>query len=113
MLVCFTFLARAGKEEEFEVLLNNEEGGKAVARAMGATRNALFLSPGRMVRIMEFPDGAKPPTLLDVARKDPKVMDFLRKIGPMIEDGFDVDHPETLEAFNRRALVPLAYDVRL
>ena len=111
MLVCFTFRAKLGKEKEFEGLLNNAEGGRLVAHSMGATRNLLFLGGGRMVRIMEFPDGATPPSLLEVARREPAVMDFLRKIGPLIEDGFDVDRPETLEAFNRRAFLPFAYDV--
>ena len=113
MLVCFTFRAKSGKEEEFEGLLSNPEGGRLVAESMGATRNLLFLGGGRMVRIMEFPDGAKPPSLLEVARKEPAVMDFLRKIGPIIEDGFDVDRPETLAAFNQQAFVPVAYDVRV
>lgn len=112
MLIAFTFRAKPGKEEEFEALLNNPEGGKRVARAMGATRNTLFLGGGRIVRIMEFPDDARPPSLLEIAKDEPAVMDFLRRIGPLIEDGFDVDRPETLEAFNKRAFVPFAYDVR-
>ena len=43
MLVAFTFRAKPGKETEFERLLNNPEGGRAVAKALGGTRNALFL----------------------------------------------------------------------
>lgn len=112
MLVCFTFRAKPGKEKEFEALLNNPESARAVARQMGATRNTLFLGDGRMIRVFEFPDGAKPVPLSQIAAKDAGVREFLRKLGPIVEDGFDVDRPETLEAFNKRALVPLAFDVR-
>jgi hypothetical protein len=113
MLVAFTFRAKAGKEDEFREILDDPEAGRRVAAAMGATRNILFLAEGRMVRVMEFPDGAKPPSLLEIARKDAAVMGFLRQIGQIVEDGFDIDRPETLEAFNKRTFVPLAYDVRV
>lgn len=112
MLVCFTFRAKSGKEEELEALLNNPEGARHVARLMGATRNTLFLGGGRMVRVLEFPDGVEPVPLAEIAAKDAAVHEFLRQLGPLIEDGFDVDRPETLASFNRRALVPMAFDVR-
>ena len=65
-----------------------------------------------MVRVFEFPDGAKPTPLADVARRDAAVRDFLRKLGPLVEDGFDVDVPGSLEGFNSRVGLPLLYDVR-
>ena len=37
---------------------------------------------------------------------------FLRALGPLIKDGFDYDKPGSLDAFNQRAMTPLAYDVR-
>lgn len=112
MRVCFTFQVKPGAEAEFERLLNNPEGGRAVAQAMGATRNTLFLGHGRMVRIFEFPDGAQPRSLVELARTDGKLAEFLRRLGPLLEGGFDVDEPGSLEAFNRRSQVPLAYDVQ-
>jgi hypothetical protein len=112
MLVCFTFRAKPGKEREFEALLNSAESGRAAAKAMGATRNTLFLGGGRMVRILEFPDGTKPVPMAELAAQDPTFKEFLRKMGALVEDGFDIDRPETLEAFNKRAFVPFAYDVR-
>src|SRR2546426_12483588 len=60
MLACFTFRAKPGKEREFEALLNDAASAKHVSRLMGATRNTLFLGGGRMVRVLEFPDGVKP-----------------------------------------------------
>ena len=113
MLVAFSFKAKAGKEREFEQLLNNPEAGRSVARAMGATRNVLFLKDGRMIRVFEFPDGAKPVPLTEIAQRDPSVKAFLRALGPLIEDGFDMDRPETLEAFNRRVFYPQAFDVKV
>ncbi|HKZ59980.1 MAG TPA: SchA/CurD-like domain-containing protein [Candidatus Thermoplasmatota archaeon] len=112
MLVCFTFEAKPGKEAEFERLLNNAEGGRKVARAMGAKRNSLFLKGGRMVRVFEFPEGQKPVSLGELAKADKDIEAFLRALGPLIKDGFDFQAPGSLEAFNQRALVPLAYDVR-
>jgi len=112
MLVAFTFRAKPGKEKEFEALLDNPDAARQVARAMGATRNTLFLGGGRMVRILEFPEGAKPVPLVEIAAKDPRMHEFLRKLGPMVDDGFDIDRPETLEAFNKRVFVPLAFDVQ-
>ena len=112
MLVAFTFRAKPGKESEFEALLNNPEAARNVARAMGATRNVLFLGGGRMIRILEFPEGAKPVPLTEIAAKDRSVHEFLRKLGPLVQDGFEVDAPGSLESFNKRALVPFAFDVR-
>lgn len=112
MLLAFTFRAMPGKEREFEALLNDPAAAKRVARLMGATRNTLFLAHGRMIRILEFPEGTQPVSMADIAAKDAGVREFLRKIGPLIEDGFDMDRPGTLDAFNKRVLVPLALDVR-
>ncbi|HEV8595419.1 MAG TPA: SchA/CurD-like domain-containing protein [Thermoplasmata archaeon] len=113
MLVTFTFRAKPGKEEEFERLLNNPESGRLFAKAMGASRNALFLKEGRMIRVVEFPEGAQPVAMTDIMERDPKVKEFLKKMGAIVEDGFDPDVPGSLEAFNRRVAVPLAYDVRV
>ena len=112
MLVCFTFPAQPGREAEFEALLNSPEGGRAVAQAMGAKRNTLFLGHGRMVRVFEFPDGHRPPSLGELARRDERLDRFLRTLAPLVQGGFDLDQPGSLEAFNQRAAVPLAYDVR-
>jgi len=112
MLVCFTFEAKPGREAEFERLLNNPDAGRAVARSMGASRNMLFVKGGRMVRVFEFPEGATPVPLGEIAKRDKKVEQFLRSIGPVIKDGFDVDTPGSLDAFNKRAAIPVAYDVR-
>ena len=112
MLVPFTFRAKAGREKEFEGLLNNPESGRLIGRMMGATRNALFLHGGRMIRVLEMPEGIRPTSMGEIAAREPKVLEFLRALGPLIEDGFDVDRPDTLEAFNRRAVVPVAYDVQ-
>lgn len=113
MLVAFTFRAKPGKEKEFEALLNNPESGRTVARMVGATRNVLFLKEGRMIRVMEIPEGVEPLPLAEIAERDPQVKEFLRKMGTLVEDGFDPDSPETLEAFNRRVTYPEAYDVRV
>jgi hypothetical protein len=111
MLACFTFLAKPGKEKEFEDLLNNPEAGKAVARGLGALRNTLFLGDGRMVRVLEFPPEGPRKTLGQLARESPEVARFLAKLAPLIQNGFDPSDPASLEAFNRRAMVPAAYDV--
>lgn len=112
MLVCFTFEAKPGKEAEFDRLLNNPESGKKVARLMGATRNTLFLKAGRMVRVFEFPEGKKPVSLGELAKGDPAIDAFLRALGPLVKDGFDIDVPGSLDAFNARVALPLAYDAR-
>lgn len=112
MLVCFTFEAKPGHEAEFDRLLNNAEAGRKVARLMGATRNALFLKGGRMVRVLEFPEDAKPVSLGELAKRDKDIEAFLRALGPLIKDGFDYDKPGSLEAFNQRVMTPLAYDLR-
>ena len=112
LLVAFTFRAKPGCEREFEALLNNPEAARHVSRATGATRNTLFLADGRMVRILEFPEGAQPVSVVEIAAKDREVREFLRKLGPLVEDGFDMERPETLEAFNKRVVVPIAFDVR-
>jgi len=113
MLVVFSFRANPGKEREFEELLNDPDAARAVARAMGAVRNALFMKDGRMIRVFEFPEGATPVPLHEIAERDPSLKDFLRKLGPLVEDGFDADRPETLVAFNKRAFVPQAFDVKV
>ena len=113
MLIAFTFKAKPGKEQEFETLLDNPESGLAIAKALGAKRNTLFLGNGRMIRIFEFPEGVKPSmTLTELAQKDSKVKEFLRKLSAVIEDGFDVDNLQTMDEFNKRHSLKLAYDVR-
>ena len=113
MLVCFTFRAKPGKEAEFQRLMNNPDSGRAFANAMGAVRNTLFLKGGWMVRVVEFPEGARPVPMTQIMEQDPKVKEFLKKLGSIVEDGFDPDVPGSLEAFNERIMVPLAYDVRV
>lgn len=112
MLVCFNFEAKPGKEAEFEKLLNNPESAKKVARLMGASRNSLFMKHGRMVRIFEFPEGKKPISLGELAKTDAGIEAFLRALGPLIKDGFDLDVPGSLDAFNARVALPMTYDVR-
>ena len=112
MLVAFSFRAKPGKEKEFEQLLNSPESGLKAAKGMGATRNILFMGGGRRIRVLEFPDDAKPVSMLEIAERDPRFKEFLRKMGAIVEDGFDIDRPETLDAFNRRNAFTLAYDVR-
>lgn len=112
-MIAFTFRAKPGREREFEELINNPESGRAFAKMMGATRNTLFLRDGRMIRVVEIPDGIRPVPMEEIMEKDPNLKAFLRKLGSIIEGGFDPDVPGSLEAFNRRITFPLAYDVRL
>jgi hypothetical protein len=112
VLVAFTFRAKAGREGEFEELLDNPESGRMFAQLAGATRNILFLKGGRMIRVMEFAAGAKPVPLSELAERDANVRAFLQKIGPLIEEGFDLQQPDSLAAFNQRVMFPVAYDVR-
>lgn len=111
-LVVFSFKAKTGKEREFEQLLNNAESARRTAKAMGASRNALFMGSGRMIRVLEFPEGVKPVPLARLAEENPEVKAFLRKLGPLIEDGFDVDRPGSLEAFNQHHAFHKFFDVR-
>ena len=113
MLIAFSFRAKPGHESEFEQALNNPDSGRAFATMMGATRNTLFLKAGRMIRVLEFPEGVQPVSFGDLARRDPKVREFLERLGGLIEDGFNPDVPGSLEAFNDRNTYPLAYDVRV
>jgi hypothetical protein len=78
---------------------------------MGATRNILFLKGGRMIRVLEFPQGVTPVSLAELAKKDKDVDQFLRRLAPLIRDGYDPDRPETIASFNQRASVTVAYDV--
>ncbi|HKZ23982.1 MAG TPA: hypothetical protein VJ224_06220 [Thermoplasmata archaeon] len=112
MLVAFSFRAKPGREREFEEALNNPESGRVFAKLMGASRNTLFLKGGRMIRVVEFPEGRTPVPLGEIAKQDPEVREFLKKLGGLAEDGFDPDVPGSLEAFNSRITFPLAYDVR-
>src|SRR5690349_12134477 len=111
MLVCFTFEAKPGKEAEFERLLNNPEAARRIARLMGASRNSLFMKGGRMVRVFEFPEGKKPISLGELAKTDKGIEAFLRALGPIVRDGFDIDVPGSLDSFNARVALPVAYDV--
>ena len=113
MLVAFSYAAKPGRESEFESLLNDPETARSVARAMGALRNTLFLKGGRMIRILEFSEGARPVSMAEIAEKDPQVKAFLRRLGPLIQESFEADDPASLETFGRRTLFPLAFDVRL
>lgn len=112
MLVAFSFQAKPGKEEELEKLLGDPEVGRWAARLLGATRNMLFFSRGRMIRVLEFPDDAQPPSMPEVIQQNPDFERFMRKLGLLIEGGFDLDRPGSLEEFNRRITYPLVFDVR-
>ena len=111
MLAAFTFRAKPGHEKDLETLLNDQEMARRISRAMGVTRNILFFSGGRMVRVVEFPDGTHPRPLASIAREDPAVDGFLRQLGTLVEDGFDLDEPATLEAFNARITLPRVFDI--
>lgn len=111
MLVAFSFRARPSREREFEEALNNADSGRMFARLAGATRNILFLRDGQMIRVMEVPEGRKPVPMSQLAEQAPEVRAFLGSLGPLIEDGFDLAQPGSLEAFNRRITFPLAYDI--
>lgn len=113
MLVAFTFAAKPGKEREFEALLNDPEMGRHAAKLFGASRNTLFLGNGRMVRVLEFAEGVTPVPVAQAARADEGLAQFLRQLGPLVEDGFDLDVSGSLEAFNKRAMLPVAFDVRV
>lgn len=112
MLVGFSFQAKPGKARELEELLDNPEGGRHVAKLIGATRNTLFWQGERMVRVLEFPEGTKPVLLAEVAKRDPQVRAFIQNVGRLAEPGFDLDAPGSLEAFNQAAALRLLYDVR-
>lgn len=112
MLVGFSFRAKPGKTAELESLLDDPDAGRRIAAAIGAQRNVVFWQGDRMVRIFEFRDDAVPVPLAKVAEAQPAVKEFLRKVGELAEPGFDLDRPETFEAFNRACVLRLVYDVR-
>ncbi|MBP7410841.1 MAG: hypothetical protein KA818_04755 [Methanoculleus sp.] len=112
MLVAFTFPAKPGKEEELKKLLGDPDAGRRAARLLGATRNTLFFSQGRMIRVLEFPDGAEPPSMTEIIEQNPDFERFMRQLGPLIEGGFDLDRPGSLEEFSRRITYPLVFDLR-
>ncbi len=112
MLVGFSFRARPGKAAELERLLNDPQAARAVAQAMGATRNVLFWQGDRMVRILEFPDSVKPIPLAEVAKRDPGVARFLAEVGKLSDPAFDPATAGALDAFNQAAALRLLYDVR-
>ena len=66
-----------------------------------------------MIRILELPEDVKPVSMTEIAENNPKIKEFLRKFGPIIENGFDVDEPESLENFNKRITFKLAYDIKI
>lgn len=112
MLVGFSFKAQPGKEADLETLLSDPEGGRRVARAMGASRNILFWQGDRMVRVLEFPDGVEPVSMVEVARRDEAVAAFLARVGRLTEPPFDPAVPGSLEAFSAKTALRLVYDVR-
>jgi hypothetical protein len=111
MLIAFTFEAKQGKEAEFEAALNDPEAARMMAKKMGAVRNTLFLGEGRMIRILEFPEGTAPRSMSRLVEEDPEVHAFMARLGPLIKDGFDVTEPGSLDTFSKRSAVPLAFDV--
>lgn len=113
MLHAISFKAKPGKVSELHGMLDDAETGRAFAEKVGAVRNTLFLrDDGRMVRILEFPEGAEPVPMHEVAAADPRAKEILGKIGALVEDGFDVDDPASMQAFDARNRFRLAYDVR-
>lgn len=114
MLVATSFQAKAGKAQELHALLDDPEAARHVARSIGATRNTLFLNPdGRIIRILEFPDGTTPVPLHEAAAKDPLILSFLKEIGGLVEDGFDPERPGSLQRFTQRNTFRCAFDVRV
>lgn len=111
MLVGFSFEAKPGKAKELEALLSDPERARAMAQALGATRNVLFWQGDRMIRMLEFPEGTTPPPMGEVAERDPEARAFLARVGELAEPGFDVDDPASLEAFSQAANLRLLYDV--
>ena len=93
-------------------LLDDEATARRVALAMGASRNLLLWQGDRMVRVLEFPDGARPVPIDEIAAKNPDVREFLRRLGELTEPPFDVDRPGALAAFTRAAAMDVVLDVR-
>ncbi|KUG20898.1 MAG: hypothetical protein KO206_06370 [Methanomicrobiaceae archaeon] len=112
MPAAVTFQAKPGKEEELEQLPGDPEAGRWAAGLQGAARNTLFFARGRMIRVLEFPDDAEPPSMSDVIQQNPDFERFMRKLGSLIENGFDLDSPGSLEEFSGRITCPLIFDVR-
>lgn len=111
MLIGFSFEAKPGKRKELEALLDDPERGRAMAEALGATRNVLFWQGDRMIRVLEFPEGTTPPTMAQLAERDPEARAFLARVGELAEPGFDVDDPGSLEAFSEAAALRVVFDV--
>ncbi len=111
MLVGSSFEAKPGKAKELEALLSDPERARAMAEALGATRNILFWQGDRMIRVLEFPEGTTPTPMGEIAERDPEVRAFLARVGELAEPGFDVDDPETLETFSEAVALRLVYDV--
>jgi len=66
-----------------------------------------------MVRVLEFADGVTPVPVAHAAKTDAGLAAFLRKLGPLVQEGFDFDEPGSLDAFNKRVVLPVAFDVRV
>ncbi len=109
--IAVTFRAKKGREKEFNTFLNNPENGRLMAKLLGANRNTLFLGDGVMVRVIEYPAGSNLKSLDKLAQENPEIAALLRKFGPIIENGFDIDVPGSLESFEKRITLSLAYDV--
>ncbi len=73
----------------------------------------LLNDDGRMIRLLEFPQHVAPTPMHEVAARDPDAKAFLAKVGELVEDGFDVDDPASLQAFGERNQFRVAYDVRV
>lgn len=112
MLYALTFTAKPGHEERFEELLSDEETTRRITKMLGARRNALFYKDGRMIRVLDLPEGAEKPSMYDLAQKHPWFHDLLAEVGELAEDGFDVDDEASLDAFDERVFHPLVLDVR-
>lgn len=111
MLIGFSFEAKPGKAKELEALLSDPERARAMAQALGATRNILFWQGDRMVRVLEFPEGVTPTPMHEVAEQNPEARALLARVGELAEPGFDIDDAASLEAFSERSALRLVYDV--
>ena len=112
MIVGVSFRAKPGMADKLLQHLDDPEGARHLAAAMGATRNTLLWQGDRMIRILEFPEGTHPRPLAKIAEERPAVKEFLRKVGELAEPGFDIDEPSTLDVFNRDVALQLVYDVK-
>lgn len=113
MLNVISFRAKPGKENDLEALLSDEETTRRIAKTFGQERNALFFKDGRMIRVLEVPEGAGPPDLAGLAQEEAWFHDLLEEISQIVEDPFDVDDEASIQAFTERVVFPQVFDIRV